>query len=103
MEKGINIAKDETLYKVAEQLISTGIAFDIKQFKDDLYNGNGLNAFRQDMHEVQLKRINRYPSLLITGKEGAALYSGYKSYNGLKELLLKEFILKQQFIHTNTW
>jgi len=90
MADGINIARGQALVNIAMQVLNAGVALNTKQFKQDLYNGNGLAAFKQDVQEVQLKRINRYPSLLITAtNEQPVLYSGCKTYNTLKDVLTK--------------
>lgn len=91
MAEGINIAKDQALVNIAEQVSNTSMPlFNVCQFKDDLYNGRGINAFKEDVQEVQMKRINRYPSLLITSKDKQpVLYSGYKTYTQLKDMVTK--------------
>lgn len=91
MAEGVNVAKGHALVNISMQLLNAGtMAFDVNQFKDDLYNGKGLEAFKQDMQEVQVKRITRYPSLLITSiHEQPVLYSGCKTYSTLKGVVAK--------------
>src|SRR5690606_16576423 len=82
MINGENIANMNVLEKIAENLADKHPELlDLQQFKEDLYNENGLNAFKADMEQVQLSGINRYPSLLFRyAKEKSILITGYRPY-----------------------
>jgi len=81
MLHGNNISQQEVLVKVAEQLSNEIMQFDVKRFEQDLVNGNGLAAFRSDMHTLQIQNIQRFPALLFR-RLGypAVLVTGYKPY-----------------------
>jgi putative protein-disulfide isomerase len=81
MLHGNNISRQEVLVAVAEQLAIEMPQFDVQRFERDLVNGNGLDAFRNDMHIVQIQNIQRFPALLFR-RLGypAVLITGYKPY-----------------------
>ena len=81
MLHGNNISKQEILVDVAEQLAIEIPQFDIQRFAQDLVNGTGLEAFRNDMHIVQIQNIQRFPALLFR-RLGypSVLVTGYKPY-----------------------
>ena len=90
MIKGKNISRYPVLLEVAEQLHTIIPAFDLNQFREDLKNDTGLEAFRKDLQEVQYHHINRYPSLVIKNKAKQALIiSGYRPYHQLMEIIKK--------------
>lgn len=84
MIEGKNIAKQEELITVAMQLSKENPSFDPEAFSFDLCNGKGLAAFRSDLEEVQLKRIPRFPSMLVK-KDNAdpILIQGFRTYEHL--------------------
>jgi len=88
MIHGNNISRQEVLVTVAEQLASEIPQFDIQRFEQDLINGNGLAAFRNDMHTVQIQNIQRFPAFLFR-RLGypAVLVTGYKPYPVLLQAL----------------
>ncbi|MDB5191848.1 MAG: DsbA oxidoreductase [Segetibacter sp.] len=80
MLKGENITKTTVLQKIAEQLTHQ-ITFNVSQFLADLKNDRGLEAFRQDMQQVQLSGISRYPTLLLKyPKQKSIIITGYRPY-----------------------
>ena len=84
-----NISREDVLLNIARQLAEQQDSFHVERFTDDLYNGNGQEAFRQDWHQTQLQRIERYPSLIFRRKgHKSILLSGYQPY----EILLKAFL-----------
>jgi len=87
MTNGLNIAKEEVLLNTASMLQKQFPSFNSDRFTDDLCNGNGREAFRADLHEVQVKNITRFPSLLIRRPEQPSiLIAGYRQYESLMEL-----------------
>src|SRR4051812_9252106 len=60
MIHGNNISQHEVLVAVAKQLAIEMPQFDVQRFEQDLVNGNGLAAFRNDMHTVQIQNIQRF-------------------------------------------
>lgn len=89
MLEGKNIAKQEVLLEVAEKLAAQKPAlFNHTQFQADLENGNGQEAFRQDLEKARYHRIGRYPTLTMQkpGQEGVIL-TGYRPYAVLLDAL----------------
>ncbi len=88
MMKGINIAKENALINIAEQLADTVGLINVKQFKEDLINEKGMDAFKKDLQEVQYRRINRFPALVIHQPDKKPIISvGYKPYEALEKLM----------------
>jgi hypothetical protein len=46
-----------------------------------------MDAFRKDLAEVQMKRISRFPSLVVKHKDKAILIAGYHPYGYILEQL----------------
>jgi putative protein-disulfide isomerase len=80
-----NIAKQEVLIEVAEQIANNKLTtFDLARFKDDLKNDNGIEAFRKDIQEVQYRNINRFPTLILRQlNQQAVIITGYRPYSAL--------------------
>lgn len=75
-----NIADQNVLLEVASNLAATKL-LDEAQFANELQNGNGLNAFKTDLKEVQYYTINRFPTLIFRQQNQQPLIiSGYKPY-----------------------
>ena len=87
MINGENIAKQQVLLHLAENLKAIIPAFSISKFNEDLKNDSGLEAFRKDLQEVQYHHINRFPSLVIKNKNQAVIISGYRPYHILMEAI----------------
>ena len=84
-----NIAKQEVLLQVAEDLQSThpGL-FDLNSFARDLSNDAGIEAFRPDWQEAQNRNITRTPTLIMRSAGAAAvILTGYRPYKILLEAL----------------
>ena len=88
MVRGINIAFESRLVQVAREVEQRYPAiFDTEQFSRDLRNGNGLDAFRQDLTEVQQRGINRFPTLIVRSPHRQSqLLTGYRSLQQLEDL-----------------
>lgn len=89
MIAGKNIAKQTILIEIAEELFAENItAFEISKFKNDLNNDNGLEAFRRDIQEVQVRNIHRYPTLILrSGTQSPRIITGYRPYNVLLDAI----------------
>jgi predicted DsbA family dithiol-disulfide isomerase len=88
MLHGENISVQSVLLKTAEALAQTGVPFDLKQFDEDLKTNRGRDAFRNDLHEVQNRGINRFPSLVFSSPHHASLLiTGYRPYEALVDVL----------------
>jgi predicted DsbA family dithiol-disulfide isomerase len=88
MMYGMNIARQDVLIQVADCVARINNQFSLMEFKEDMINGRGLEAFRNDLQEVQYKGINRFPSLLI--KRAALpgiLINGFKPAEKLLQIL----------------
>jgi putative protein-disulfide isomerase len=84
MIRGENISQQKILNREANKLQGFVPGFDMDQFTEDIKNGNGMEAFRKDLQEVQYYHINRFPSLVIKNEQGKAIIiSGYRPYNVL--------------------
>jgi putative protein-disulfide isomerase len=85
MLEGKNIAKENVLMEVAQQLSGeAAYNFDVSRFQFDWRNDNGLEAFRKDLQEVQYRNINRFPTMIIKAPgEGGLIVTGYRPYSEL--------------------
>jgi len=85
MLKGENIARIDVVRKVAQDFAEhIDPSFNLLRFEDDLVNDKGLEAFRNDMQEVNYRDINRYPTLVLrTSNQPAILMTGYRPYSVL--------------------
>ena len=81
---GQNISKTEILLSLAANPVLELVGFDKTKFKEDLFNGAGLEAFRHDLQLTQTNRITRFPALIIRRKnKPALLIAGYKKAEDL--------------------
>jgi len=85
---GQNISKTEILLSLAANPVLELVGFDKIKFKEDLFNGTGLEAFRNDLQLTQNHRITRFPGLLIRRKnKPAILIPGYKKADELIQII----------------
>jgi predicted DsbA family dithiol-disulfide isomerase len=90
MIHGQNIAREDVLISAARQLHKEYPSFDLTLFKTDLLSDKGLDAFRNDMQQVRLHSINRFPSLIIRRPhQPSMLVTGHRPYIVLIEALKK--------------
>ncbi|KAA2242659.1 DsbA family protein [Chitinophaga agrisoli] len=87
MTAGLNIAKKEALLMVAKELAMEDPRFDAGLFEEQLSDPRSIAAFKQDLEEVRLRNIKRFPSLLISysSNHKKLLLTGYRPYNALLE------------------
>lgn len=83
-----NIAQQQVLIDIAATLAKDiyGI-LDIEQFKNDLQNGNGYEAFRKDLLQVRYHKISRFPTLTISANNKAVMIVGYRPYSVLLDAI----------------
>jgi putative protein-disulfide isomerase len=87
MVEGKNIAKQELLIEIAENLANNypGL-INVRQFAADLVSDKGLEAFRPDWQETQNRNITRTPTLILRSENSPAiLLTGYRPYKVLLE------------------
>jgi len=91
MMKGINIAMQTTLIRLAEELSDhhPGL-LDSTILKNDMKDGTGLELFRSDLNEVKTKNIKRFPTLIFR-REGhpSLLLSTYRPYSFFMDIMKK--------------
>lgn len=83
MLHGKNISKQEVLISAAESLSNNWPAFlDTQRFRHDLSESdNGIEAFREDINEVQSRNITRFPTLIIRSlNKSSIMITGYRPY-----------------------
>lgn len=86
MVRKMNIARDEVLLALAQELDRTDKNFDVQKFESDLRHGYGKSAFRSDLQKAAFHKIGRYPTLTITPPRGEAIIMvGYRPYSALLE------------------
>jgi putative protein-disulfide isomerase len=86
MVRKMNIAREEVLLSLAHELAIGENDFDAGKFADDLRQGNGKAAFRQDLQTAAFHKIGRYPTLTMTPPRGNAIIMvGYRPYSVLQE------------------
>jgi putative protein-disulfide isomerase len=89
MQEGINIARLENILELAKEC-----GLNHTQLNQSLHDDTALAAFREDLNEVTLKRIERFPSILVRQKETAPrMISGYQQN---LESLIYSGMVKQQ-------
>jgi putative protein-disulfide isomerase len=89
MAKGINIAKEEELLKIAEEIANEDPPLlDITAFSAGLKSGTGLEAFRADLQDVQCRGINRFPTLIIrAAQQPTRIVKGYRPFPVLHDII----------------
>ena len=82
MEEGKNISKTSVLLDVASKLEPS--LLDFAQFKRDLENGKGKEAFKADIQKAKYHDIGRYPTLTFKNEQGKGIMIvGYRPYDVL--------------------
>ncbi len=88
MRFGRNISKTEILLSLATNPVFELFGFSKAKFKEDLFNGAGLEAFRNDLELTQKNRITRFPGLIIRRKnKPSLLVPGYKNAEELVQII----------------
>lgn len=88
MQRGINISKKNALTDVAKRLEKLHAEFDIHRWETDRNNDNAMNAFRDDLTELQKNKITRFPTLVLKySDKPAVIFSGYRPYDSLMNVL----------------
>ena len=84
MVRKMNIAREEVLLALANELADARDDFDAVKFADDLKRGNGKAAFRSDLQKAAFHKIGRYPTLTMTPAAGdAIMIVGFRPYSAL--------------------
>jgi len=84
MQEGINISKLDNVLTLASEC-----SLDTAVIEKSLHDDTAITAFREDLNEVTLKRIERFPSFLVRRQgQPLRLISGYQER--LEELVLKD-------------
>lgn len=89
MLEGKNIAVQSTLLQVAEDLARQNLGIlDAEQFRKDLEEGRGKDAFAADLREVQSLQINRFPTLIFRrAGRPPLMVSGHRTYAVLLDVM----------------
>jgi putative protein-disulfide isomerase len=96
MVRKMNIAREEVLLSLAEELAGVSSDFDAIKFADDLRQGNGKTAFRSDLQKAAFHKIGRYPTITMTPSHGDAIMMvGYRPYSAMLEAV-SQFSLYEQ-------
>jgi len=98
MIEGMNISRLDILIQLAEELQKEIFpAFDVRQFRRDMQNGKGRDAFREDMHEIKVRDIHRMPTFLVQKENSRSLLiSGYHSYEQMEDRFIQHFNLPKK-------
>ena len=92
MNSGLNIAKQEILITLAQELHAQFPTFSVDLFTEQLTNGEGRDVFRKDLQEVKVKDITRFPTMIIQQKDlPSKLLTGYRTYDELNAILTNNF------------
>ncbi|HUZ58463.1 MAG TPA: DsbA family protein [Hanamia sp.] len=90
MIRGENIAKGNVLIDIADRLShEEGYNFSATIFRQQLKEDNALEAFRNDLHEVQYQQVKRFPTFIIKRSQQGIILTGYRPYENLREALLQ--------------
>ncbi len=93
MINGLNVAKQSSLFYIAEKVAAKLDGFSADNFKQDYISGAGTEAFKNDLKEVRYKNINRFPSFKFNNKsDKAILLTGYRPYESLRNVF-NEFLI----------
>jgi predicted DsbA family dithiol-disulfide isomerase len=85
---GQNISKTETILSLAANPAMDLVGLDRAKFKESLFDGSGLEAFRNDLQLTHNHRITRFPGLVIRRKnKPSLLVSGYKRIDELLRII----------------
>jgi putative protein-disulfide isomerase len=94
MRRMMNIAKEPTLIKLAEELADNdALNFSVDRFVSDLRGNAARSSFRKDLEQVAIHKIGRYPTLTCTDSTGKGIILvGYRTYDvllsGLRQMEL---------------
>jgi len=90
MIRGQNISKEKVLINLADSLSSEEtFNFDSSIFRQQLKGDNLVEAFRNDLQEVQNQQIKRFPTFIIKRNQKGIILTGYRPYENLHEALLQ--------------
>jgi putative protein-disulfide isomerase len=88
MLRGKNIARQDILFQVADDLALQDPAFDGERFRTDYAGDNAREAFRADLELVRYYHIGRFPTLLIrSGEKDGLILSGFRPYADLVQAI----------------
>ncbi|MEB3827692.1 DsbA family protein [Phormidium sp. CCY1219] len=80
-----NIARDEVLWELAEELSG---AIDLGQFQEDLDSAETVEAFREDIKDMRYRGSGRFPALILRPRNGrAVLLVGFRPYKVLRDAI----------------
>ena len=90
MVAGINISDEDQLLKIAYEFNRANPSFDLKRFSNDFSNGNGRNAFSDDVQEVKASNITRFPTMIFRKQNNPSLIiTGYRPFSALMKVVKK--------------
>jgi predicted DsbA family dithiol-disulfide isomerase len=88
MTRGLNIAKESIIFKVAAELAEKEADFDFDRFTSSWADGSGVDAFRNDLQKTRFLKIGRYPTLTFTNNNTTGIMiTGYRPYEVLVDAL----------------
>lgn len=89
LAEGKNIAKPEQLFSIGKQLNNKfdGELFNLENWMADVCSGPATALFRLDLQEVQLKKINRFPSITMRYRDRHVLLTGFRPFSELLRVL----------------
>ena len=103
-----NIGEMDILLEIAADLDSKNI-LDLKDFRNCFFSPEAAQLFQEDINQIKIKEITRFPSLLITYGGRTVQITGYRPFSALKEtfklldpnLELEESIDEDEYL--NSW
>ncbi|TPE46161.1 DsbA family protein [Pontibacter mangrovi] len=90
MLHGQNIARWEVLQQVGEELSEENPEIlDLDRFQEDLSGQEARHAFEEDLKQVRLHGLSRFPALTMrrAGEDKGVKIVGYRPYQALEEAL----------------
>jgi predicted DsbA family dithiol-disulfide isomerase len=88
MTRRLNIARREVLRQLARELaVMQPRAFDPERFDQDLVDRPASEAFADDLRQVQLHRIGRFPTLVFHGVRGSRIAIGYRPVEAMDAII----------------
>jgi putative protein-disulfide isomerase len=90
MIRGENIAKENVLIDIADRLSNEKkYHFNSSIFRQQLKEENALEAFRNDLQEVQTQQVKRFPTFIVKKHRQGIILTGFRPYENLHEALLQ--------------
>ena len=96
MVRGINIAKKESLLRIAAEVANVyPLLMNEEKFEANLASDIAMAAFKLDLQDIKYKGINRFPTLIIRSEgKPSIMITGYRPFDVLLEKISLAFVIE---------